>query len=139
MLIKPQCGWTDFSLGANHYSLSYITNVPVDWLDRAIFGLETLLPFTVSGFCEPGEMVCTVDFSECRIVFENEKHRKQDSPCATVPVSMLEFCQRLHEDIASHIEDWVAWNPSFHTTKEDLQSRLDRLQKLIRVKSDCFS
>ena len=138
MLSRPQHGWTDFSLEENCYSLSYVTNVPLDWLDRAILGLETLSPFVVSGFCEPGKMVCTVEFSECRIVFEDMKHRKQETACATVPVSMPEFCKRLHEDIASHIEDWVAWNSSFHMTKEDIQSRLDRLNKLIHVKSNCF-
>ena len=138
MLSKPQHGWTDFSLGKSCYSLSYLSNIPLEWLDRAIWGLETLLPFEVSGYCEPGRMVCTVEFSECRIFFENDKHIKEDCSYETVPISMLDFCQRLHKDISAYIDDWQNWNSSFHLTKEDLTLRLDRLQKLIDIKTNCF-
>ena len=138
MLSKPQHGWTVFSLGESCYSLSYLSNIPLEWLERAIFGLETLLPFAVYGYCEPGKMVCTVDFSECRIIFEDDKHHKRDSSFETVPVHMLDFCKTLHEDISNHIDDWQKWGFSYHVTKKDLQSRLDRLQKLIRVKENCF-
>ena len=138
MLSKPQHGWTDFSLGENCYSISYLSNVPFDWLDRAIFGMETLLPFEVYGCCEPGRIVCAVDFSECRIFFENDKHQKDDSSCEAIPMNMLDFCQKLHKDISDHIDDWQKWGYSYNVTKEDLQSRLDRLQKLINVKANCF-
>lgn len=138
MLSKPEHGWTEFSLGNNCYSLSYLSNLPFDWLDRAIFGLETLLPFEVYGYCEPGRMVCTVDFSECRILYENGKHQNDNSSCETVSVNMLEFCQKLYDDVANHIDDWQAWASSYHVTKADIQSHLDRLQKLMQVKANCF-
>ena len=92
MLSKPQHGWTDFTLGDLSYSLSYLTNLPLEWLDRAIFGMETFLPFEIYGHCEPGRMVCKVDFSECHIFFENDKHQKDDSSFEIVPVNMLDFC-----------------------------------------------
>ena len=44
----------------------------------------------------------------------------------------------LYEDISAHIEDWSKWNSSYNLTKEDIQSRLDRLQMLIRIKENCF-
>lgn len=138
MLSKPQHGWTDFSLGERCYSIGYLSNVPLDWLDRAIFGLETLLPFEIYGHCEPGRVVCTVDFSECRIIFEDDKPHKGNSSLEIVPVSMLDFCQMLHEDIFNHIDDWQKWSAAYHITKEDIRSRLDRLQKLIRIKENCF-
>ena len=138
MLTKPQHGWTTFSLGKACYYLSYLSNIPLEWLDRAIFGLETLFPFQVYGYCEPGRMVCTVDFSECHIFFENDKHIKEDCSCEAVSISMLDFCQRLHKDISAYIDDWQKWNPSIRLTKEDLTSRVDRLQKLIDVKANCF-
>ena len=138
MLSKPQHGWTVFSLGKSNYSLSYLSNIPIEWLERAIFGLETLLPFEVYGYCEPGKMVCTVDFWECRIVFEDDKHHKKDSYFEIATVHMLDFCKTLHEDISAHIEDWAKWNASYNLTKEEIQSRLDRLQMLIRIKENCF-
>ena len=47
MLSKPKQGWTEFSLGGVEADLSYLTNVPIEWLDQAIHGLETLKPFAV--------------------------------------------------------------------------------------------
>ena len=138
MLSKPEHGWTIFSLGKKCYDLSYMTNIPLDWLEKAIVGLETLLPFEVYGDCEPGKMICTVDFSECRIVFENGKHKEEAPSCEVVLISMLDFCKVLYEDISTHIDDWEKWNTSYHLTKEDLLSRLERLQKLIQVKANCF-
>ena len=138
MLIKPQHGWTDFSLEKSCYSLSYLSNIPLEWLDRAIFGMETLLPFEVSGYCEPGKMVCTVDHLECRIVFENDRHHQKNRVFEVVPLNMLDFCSQLCKDISDHIDDWQNWNSSFHFTKEDLILRLDRLQKLIDIKANCF-
>lgn len=138
MLSKPQYGWADFSLGRSIYSISYLTNVPLDWLDRAIFGMETLLPFEVCGYCEPGRMVCTVDFSECRIIFEDDKHQKDGSSFEIVPINMLVFCKMLHEEFSAYIDDWAKWNASYKLTKEDIQSRLDRLQRLIHLKENCF-
>ena len=138
MLSKPQHGWTHFTLGELCFSLSYITNIPLEWLDRAIFGMETLLPFEVSGYCEPGRMVCTVDLFECRIVFENDRCRQNDRISEVAPINMLDFCGLLHKDLLDHIEDWQNWNSSFHLTKEDLTLRLDRLQKLIDIKTNYF-
>ena len=57
MLSKPQHGWTYFSLSESSYSLSYLSNIPLEWLERAIVGLETLLPFEVYGYCEPGNRI----------------------------------------------------------------------------------
>ena len=138
MLSKPQHGWTHFTLGELCFSLSYITNIPLEWLDRAIFGMETLLPFEVSGYCEPGRMGWTVDLFECRIVFENDRCRQNDRISEVAPINMLDFCSQLHKDLLDHIEDWQNWNSSFHLTKEDLTLRLDRLQKLIDIKTNCF-
>lgn len=40
MLTKPEWGWTDFSLeGTSAYGLSYLDDIPVEWLDQAIHGL----------------------------------------------------------------------------------------------------
>ena len=132
MLTKPLHGWTDFSLGTEIYYLSHITNIPLEWLDRAIFGLETLLPFEVRGDCEPGQMVCTVAFSHCHIRFRNDRTCEE-----SVPVTMLEFCKQLHRDISANLDAWTTWG-THGVTKEDLQRRLDRLQKLMEIKENCF-
>lgn len=134
MLSKPQAGWTEFSLGESCYGLSYLSNIPYEWLDRAIFGLEASLPFEVYGHCEPGKMVCAVDLSQCRIHYESGTRRKDPDSLEIIPISMLDFCKALHKDISEHRDAWVKWNASYGLTGEGLQAQLDRLQKLIRSK-----
>ena len=64
MLSRPLNGWTDFSLGQEVYGLSYLTNVPIEWVNQAIHGLETLEPFAVHGVMEPDRMICLVILKE---------------------------------------------------------------------------
>ena len=133
MLTKPQQGWTDFCLGNGSYSLSYLTNIPLDWLDRAIFGLKSRLPFDVSGYCEPGSVVCTVSLCECHIVFRSDVARRNDVFREVLPVGKMDFCKMLHDDISEHIDDWVQWNPAYRTSREDIQSRLEQLKELLAL------
>ena len=73
MLTKPEAGWSDFSLtGTSAYPLSYLDNIPFEWLDEAIHGLEILNPFCVKGFMEPGRFICVVSFWNCHIICEDE-------------------------------------------------------------------
>ena len=138
MLSKPEHGWSDFSLGTKRYSLSYLSNVPLEWLDRAILGLEALLPFEVQGYCEPGSLVCTVNLSECRIDFEMVRSNRVIRATETLPVSILEFCRMLHKDISADLDAWATWNPRFDMDAADLQAKLDRLERLILEKENLF-
>ena len=79
MLSKPDAGWTDFKLKEKTYSLSYLTAVPFDWLTQAIHGLETMLPFTVHGFCEPGRVLCTISYWNCYIVHCIDEDYEEDT------------------------------------------------------------
>lgn len=53
MLTKPHAGWSDFQLnGTSLYGLSYLDDIAFEWLEQAIHGLETMLPFCVKGFMD---------------------------------------------------------------------------------------
>ncbi|MDY3828170.1 MAG: hypothetical protein SOZ71_05235 [Clostridium sp.] len=55
MLTKPHNGWSDFQLnGTSLYGLSYIDDIVFEWVEQAIHGIETMLPFCVKGFMEAG-------------------------------------------------------------------------------------
>ncbi len=144
MLSKPQHGWTDFQLeGLGAYGLSYLDDIAPEWLDQAIRGLETMQPFCVTGYLEPGRLLCTVSDWNCDIVIE------EDWPGASEvyssPTGMLDFCRALHGDISRHLEDWAAFGAgisrdgkSLAAKERLLKEKLDRLQGLIRRKAGCF-
>ena len=146
MLTKPDCGWSDFSLdGTSVYPLSYLDNIPFEWLDDAIHGLETLKPFCVKGFMEPGRFICVVSFWNCHIICEDEDRDPLD-PQNTIHeishTSMLQFCQQLYDDISENLDDWACWDYDpeldFDTNKEELIIKLARLKELIAENEEHF-
>lgn len=147
MLTKPEHGWTNFQLtdDALMFCLSYLTDIPMDWLDQAIRGLETITVFSVHGVCEPGRMICTVSYWNCYLIFEEE--RREGTPYDTehFHIGMLDFCRKLYDDITINLEAWVHWNDPFYkddtyydTRRAELQKRLDTLAKLIEDRSKKF-
>lgn len=153
MLSAPENGWTDFQLGSAEtvYSLSFLTDVAVEWMEQAIHGLKTLEPFSVHGYCEPGRMVCTVSYWNCYIIFEGDDKGDLCESVYTVHVSMLDFCSKLAEDIFSSMEAWVHWNENeidedddesveeaFSQRRALLLGLLDTLKGLIAEKKEDF-
>ena len=154
MLSIPNAGWTDFKLKDKSYALSYLTAVPFDWLTQAIHGLETMLPFTVHGFSEPGRMLCTVSYWNCYIVFcddENYEEDEADISSEYIHKSMMEFCEELHRDISQNIDAWCKWFTDYEAETEEeeqafyanMKSKLEELLRnlaaLINEKKHMFS
>lgn len=111
MLSKPECGWSYFKLeGTSEYGLSYLDDIAFEWLDVAIYGLKTLLPFCVKGFLEPRRFLCIVSYWNCHIVIEGDKRGKlckKEVEIEYSNTSMIEFCQFLYDDINNNFEEWV--------------------------------
>ncbi len=115
MLGKPHAGWSDFQIDDEHtYSLSYLNDVALEWLDQAIHGLTTLEPFAVHGFCEPDRMVCTVSYWNCYVVFEGDGMFNPNSynHMYGAGLKMIDFCKALYSDVQNNIDDWVHWDDS---------------------------
>ena len=152
MLTKPEYGCSDFNLdGTSVYRLSYLTDIPFDWLNEAIHGLEILNPFCVDGFMEPGRFICVVSFWNCHIICEDED-RDPLTPQNTIHeiahTSMLQFCQQLYDDISENLDGWACWRDygwddddsefDFDTNKEELIKKLARLKELIAENEEHF-
>ena len=146
MLTKPRYGWTDFSLeGVPTYELSYLDDIAFDWIEQAIHGLETLLPFCVKGFLEPYRMLCTVSYWNCHIVVENDEReplKKEYTVNAYSHTSMLSFCKHLYNDISIHVDEWASFvdylQEDTEEKKRKLLEQLERLKNLIAEKEEAF-
>lgn len=137
MLTKPEYGWSDFQLEQTSiYGLSYITDISVEWLDEAIRGLETMQPFCVTGFLEPGYFSCTVNEQNCHVERIPEPPAGGNTTQEDSPTGMLQFCEYLYYDVTDNLEDWVHWCDSweedeYSLRREQLTQRLSRLNELI--------
>lgn len=144
ILSTPEYGWTDLMIGKYLYGLSFLTDVPHEWIENAIFGLEHAVPFAVHGFCEPNRMICLVDYYNCHIIYETDGDFELVGDGApdynTVHIGMYEFCRGLYEDISNDLDKWADWGPSFwedeYEVEEhhkmnvaDLQEKLGRLKE----------
>lgn len=139
MLTKSKYGWTDFSLeGTCTYELSYLDDIPMEWIDQAIHGLENLLPFCVKGYLEPGRMLCTVSYWNCHIIYEEDERtplEPDDVSNEFSHTSMLDFCKMLYTDLSACIDDWASFvdygNVDVAAKKTQLITKLARLKELI--------
>lgn len=146
MLTKPHNGWSDFQLnGTSLYELSYIDDIAFEWVEQAIHGLETMLPFCVKGFMEPGRFLCVVSYWNCHIICEDDERNqldKEDIDIEYSHTSMLDFCKYLYNDIKANMHEWVTFvdyrEEDWTEKRKVLESRLERLKELISEKEGYF-
>ena len=147
MLSKPVYGWSDFQLDdTSKYELSYLDDVAFDWLNQAIHGLETMLPFCVKGFLEPNRFLCVVSYWNCHIICEEDERypiEKDDVQNEVSHTSMLQFCRYLYDDISQNKDEWICFPPYEDTDtakrEKELTKKLIRLRELISEREEWFS
>lgn len=146
MLTKPKHGWSDFQLeGTSIYGLSYLDDIAFEWVNQAIHGLETMMPFCVKGFLEPNRFLCTVSYWNCHIICEDDERLpldKEDVINEIAHISMIQFCKYLYYDISQNIDEWVSFVDYEEVDKvqrkEELEQKLEQLKKLIAEKEEYF-
>lgn len=139
MLSVPEYGWTEFNISdEKSYSLSYLTDVALEWIQSATYGLKNLTPFAVEGFCEPGRMLCTVSYWKSYVLFEEDDNQGAllEGPIE-IDMSMADFCKELYRDINDNLEAWVAWfTNGSNETEEDMIDLDERRKKLVSALAD---
>lgn len=146
MLTKPVHGWSKFQLpDTSIYELSYLDDIAFEWVEQAIHGLETMLPFCVKGFLEPNRFLCTVSYWNCHIVCEDDERypmQKEDVINEFSHTSMLQFCQYLYDDISGNMEEWISFidyaDIDVAGREEALAQKLAHLKKLISERGEWF-
>lgn len=150
LLSQPKHGWTYFELGTKTYGLSYLTDIPTQWLRAAIYGLENMAPFVVKGFCEPGRLLCLVSYWNCHVMLEDDEDRPlqpDEVEHETVHINMISFCKMLYASMDRYLDDWSEWDADFYDDepsqvaarkKEEIRLLLERLSALIQEKEELF-
>lgn len=150
LLSQPKHGWTYFELATKTYGLSYLTDIPTQWLRAAIYGLENMVPFVVKGFCEPGRSLCLVSYWNCHVMLEDDEDRPpqpDEVEHETVHIPMISFCKMLYASMDRYLDDWSEWDTDFFDDepsrvaarkKEEIRLLLERLFALIQEKEELF-
>ncbi len=127
ILSKPRAGWTTFRLGDSEYELSYLQDIPCLWLDAAIYGNRTGMPYVVLGDCEQGFMYCVVIGYNIHIFYEDRYQ--------TSYIIDKDFAEIIMEDISRDLDAWAEWTCSCGRGRED---DIPQIKKQLQSKMDTY-
>ena len=147
MLSSPVHGWSDFQLeNTSAYALSHLNDIALLWIEQAIRGLETMTPFCVKGYLEPGRFLCTVSYRNCYIICEDDGScapGEMEAVMESSTTSMLQFCRYLYEDVNQNAEMWINFFPAGYVDtgkrRKELHHKLLQLERLIDQREACFA
>ena len=136
MFSKPEYGWVWISVGDCRIEGSYLTDIPMDFLNALINSLENDLPFSVS-VDEEGirDMICADRFG----VFVIEL-RKGTAELKQANISLEEFRAEIIDGVEAYFDQWVYdWelldldrgDRHYALRKAELESRLSTAKRLL--------
>ncbi len=128
MLSKPENGWTVFSLGDFQAEVSYLVDIPFDWLISCKNALKHNIP--LSFFLElEGETCLLTSYGYDTHIIINR--RDDGYRLKTVHnVNFMDVSDMLLKDIRLYFDDWVTWY-DFEQTEADFARRRAELKALI--------
>lgn len=106
MFSKPKAGWVDINIGDYTISASYLTDIPIDFLNSLINSLENNLPFSVFIDEEGIENLLCAYYDKVFIIImngSNVEYKKIDMDFNT-------FRAEIVKDIEIYLNDWIDWN-----------------------------
>ncbi len=106
MFGKPKAGWVDINIGNYTISASYLTDIPMDFLNSLINSLENNLPFSVFIDEEGLENILCAYYHGVFIITmidDNIEYKKIDMDFNIFRVKII-------KDIEKYFNDWVVWN-----------------------------
>ena len=136
MLSKPENGWTVFSLGDFQAEVSYLVDIPFDWLISCKNALKHNIP--LSFFLElEGETCLVTSYGYDTHIIINR--RDDEYTLKTVHnVNFMELSGMLLKDIRLYFDDWVTWY-DFEQTEADFARRRAALKALIEETENCLA
>ena len=127
MFSKPEVGWTTVTIGEYEGSGSYLTDIPLDFLNAAIVALyQKSIPFVLH-IDEEGVDSYIVSYYHTTII-----NRTTDT--IETYSSFLDFRDLIREgltDIEANFDDWLRFDASFEEEKE-LTEKARTFRRLIR-------
>lgn len=127
MLSKPYAGWTTVKIEDFSAPASYVTNVPVDCMEKMIHAMKTDKEFTVSFDAEGYEFKVISDYFNCFVI----EDRDEPKLYAFRNIDTLKLAHELIQDIETYLEDWKEWEYSEEEDQEEYQENALKLETLL--------
>lgn len=133
MLSKPRSGWSDLTLGDFRGSVSFLTDIPFDWLRACINGLKYVIPAAFF-FDEEGSSGYIV--SDLYATYVIIQHNGTELTLVK-GIGLKKFAEMLLHDIREHLEDWTWWC-TFQLNDAQYARRKAMLTELLEEAEQCL-
>lgn len=132
MFSKPKGGWVDINIGDYTLNGSYITDIPMNFLDSLISSLKSNLPVSVFIDEEGVENIICAYFNEVFIIVKNGdvvEYKKID-------MDFNLFRKDIINGIEKYLNEWINWN--MIDDVEALKNRENELNTKLSIAKESF-
>ena len=132
MFSKPKGGWVDINIGDYTLNGSYLTDIPMNFLDSLISSLKSNLPVSVFIDEEGVENIICAYFNEVFIIVKNGdvvEYKKID-------MDFNLFRKDIINGIEKYLNEWINWN--MIDDVEALKNRENELNTKLSIAKESF-
>ena len=106
MFSRAKGGWVDINIGGYTINGSYLTDIPMDFLDSLISSLKSNLPISIFIDEEGTENIICAYFNEVYIIVKNG----DDVEYKKLDMDFNLFRKDIINGIEMNLNEWINWN-----------------------------
>ena len=135
MFGKPKAGWVNINIGNYIINGSYLTDIPMDFLNSLINSLENNLPFSVFIDEEGTEDILCAYYDGVFIIKKIEGNDNVEY--IKIDMDYAAFRLEVVKGIEIYLNDWVVWNmednPEISKSREiELRNKLSIVKEKLK-------
>lgn len=134
MLSKPNGGWVDINIGEYTLNASYLTDIPMDFLNSVISSLKNNLPVSIFVDEEGIESLICAFYDEVFIIAKEENDDLIEYKKIDMDFNL--FRKSIIDDIEMNFNDWINWNMEHDV--EVLKEREEDLRTKLSAAKECY-
>ena len=106
MFSRPKVGWVDINIGGYIINGSYLTDIPMDFLDSLIPSLKSNLPVSIFIDEEGIEDIICAYYNEVYIMVRDG----DDVEYKKIDMDFNLFRKEIINGIETYLNEWINWN-----------------------------
>lgn len=106
MFSRPENGWVDINIGGYTINGSYLTDIPMDFLDSLIPSLKSNLPVSIFIDEEGIEDIICAYFDEVYIIVKDGDEVEYKK----IDMDFNLFREDIINGIETYLNEWINWN-----------------------------
>ena len=132
MFSKPKGGWVDINIGGYTLNGSYLTDIPMNFLDSLISSLKSNLPVSIFIDEEGVENIICAYFNEVFIIVKNGDEIEYKK----IDMDFNLFRKDIIDDIEKYLNEWINWNMIDDVA--ELKNRENELSTKLSIAKESF-